>query len=254
LTRDVKSFWESRAADPSLDEIQVTHPDTWQRWLEIATIKRLLWREAIVIDVGCGNGFSTKQLAPLVKSIVGIDQSEGMIRRAREEGALPSNASFLVADVLNLSSAQFGTFDVALTIRCLINLPDWEMQQRALASVAGILKPGGLYIFVEGLREGRASLNRLRKSVGLSEMPVVWHNLDFEGERTLRFLHRWFTLEREIGFGTYDLVARVVHPLLVAPEDPKYSAVINEIAARVALERPEDTLNSRVAVYCLRRR
>jgi SAM-dependent methyltransferase len=250
----VKSFWESRAADPSLDATQVTHPDIWQRWLEIETIKRLLWREAIVIDVGCGNGFSTKQLAPLVKRIVGIDQSEGMIRRAREESALPSNASFLVADVLHLSPAQFGTFDVALTIRCLINLPDWETQQRALANVAGILKPGGLYIFVEGLGEGRASLNRLRKSVGLNEMPVVWHNLDFERERSLRFLHRWFTLERELGFGTYDLIARVVHPLLVAPEQPKYGARINEIAARVALERPADTLNSRVAVYCLRRR
>ncbi len=184
LTRDVKSFWESRAADPSLDATQVTHPDVWQRWLEIETIKRLLWRQAVVIDVGCGNGFATKQLAPLVKSIVGVDQSEGMIRRAKEEGALPSNATFEVADVLDLSPAQVGTFDVALTIRCLINLPDWQMQQRALANIAGILKPGGLYIFVEGLREGRATLNSLRKSVGLAEMPVVWHNLDFEGERT----------------------------------------------------------------------
>jgi 2-polyprenyl-3-methyl-5-hydroxy-6-metoxy-1,4-benzoquinol methylase len=93
----VKSFWEIRAADPSLDATQVTHPDVWQRWLEIETIKRLLWREAVVIDVGCGNGFATKQLAPLVKSIVGVDQSEGMIRRAKEESALPSNATFAVA-------------------------------------------------------------------------------------------------------------------------------------------------------------
>jgi SAM-dependent methyltransferase len=107
--------------------------------------------------VGCGNGFATKQLAPLVKSIVGVDQSDGMIRRAKEEGALPSNATFAVADVLDLSPARVGTFDVALTIRCLINLPDWQMQQGALANIAGILKPGGLYIFVEGLREGRAS-------------------------------------------------------------------------------------------------
>jgi hypothetical protein len=85
-------------------------------------------------------------------------------------------------------------------------------------------------------------------------MPVVWHNHDFEGERTLRFLDRWFTLEQQLGFGTYDLVARVVHPLLVAPEQPQYGAHINEIAARVALERPADTFNSRVPVYCLRRR
>jgi hypothetical protein len=39
---EVKAFWDQRAADPSCDPAQVTHPDIWQRWLEIETIKRLL--------------------------------------------------------------------------------------------------------------------------------------------------------------------------------------------------------------------
>jgi hypothetical protein len=85
-------------------------------------------------------------------------------------------------------------------------------------------------------------------------MPTVWHNLDFDRAETLSFLDEYFDLEREFGFGTYDTIARVAHPLLVAPESPTYTAKINEIAARIALHRPDDLENSRVAGYCLRRR
>jgi hypothetical protein len=70
---------------------------------------------------------------------------------------------------------------------------------------------------------------------------------------TLEFLSSFFSLEREIGFGTYDLVSRVVHPLLVAPDEPRYDARINEVAAKVALERSGDVMNSRIAIFCLRK-
>ena len=250
---DVKPFWDNRAADPSLDATQVTHPDIWQRWLEIQTIKRILPPGGRVIDIGCGAGVATKQIATLVDEIVGIDYSEGMIGRARSGENLP-NVHFVVANVLELSPAEFGMFDVALTVRCLINLPDWDSQQRALSNIASVVKTGGLYFFIEGLHDGRVGLNLLRQSVGLEAMPVVWHNRDFDRAATLDFLDRYFTLEREIGFGSYDLIARVVHPLLVTPNPPRYEAKINEIAARVALERPNDTKNSRAVVFCLRRR
>jgi SAM-dependent methyltransferase len=250
---DVKPFWDDRAADQSLDAAQVTHPDIWQRWLEIETIKRIMPRGGRAVDIGCGAGFATKKLAPLVGEILGVDFSKGMVTRAQQNES-PSNASFVVGDVLNLTPGQFGMFDVALTIRCLINLSDWDTQRRALANIAGLIKSGGFYIFVEGILDGRAALNHLRQSVGLEAMPMVWHNQDFERAKTLDFLDRYFVLEQEVGFGSYDLIARVVHPLLVAPSSPKYEAKINEIAARVALERPNDVENSRVAVFRLRRR
>jgi SAM-dependent methyltransferase len=43
-------------------------------------------------------------------------------------------------------------------------------------------------------------------------MPVVWHTAGFQRGRTLNLLDRYFRLERELGFGTYDLVWRVIHP------------------------------------------
>src|SRR5262249_33803385 len=153
------------------------HPDIWQRWLEIEMTKPFLRASDRAVDIGCGSGYATKQFAPLVSSMVGLDYSAGMIERANTE--VPENVSFKVGDVLNLSPSD-GQFAVAITLRCLINLPSWEAQKVAIANIAGIIRPGGRYIFVEGCKDGRDTLNATRRRHGLDAMPPVWHNIDFE--------------------------------------------------------------------------
>lgn len=253
MTSSVRSFWDGRASDPSLDQAQVTHPDIWQRWLEIEAVRRYLRSGDRVIDIGCGSGYATKKFSDHVASVTGVDFSPGMIERATADKDVPANAQFATCDVLQLAAQQFGTFDVAITMRCLINLPDWEAQQRALANIASIVKPGGRYIFVEGFKDGRDNLNRMRTRMGLEAMPVVWHNVDFERDRTLEFLGRYYKVAEECGFGLYDLIARIVHPVLVAPEPPKYEAKINEIAARIAAAMPGCDELSRVLILVLER-
>ena len=79
---DVKSFWDGRARDSGLDDVEVTHRDVWQRWLEIRTIEKYLGPGDRVLDIGCGSGHATKIFAPRVKEILDIDFSAGMIARA----------------------------------------------------------------------------------------------------------------------------------------------------------------------------
>lgn len=248
----VKSFWDGRAGDPSLDQAQVTHPDVWQRWLEIEKVKPLLRSGERVIDIGCGSGYATKAFAPLVASIQGVDFSEGMIERARS-GEVPANARFDVGNVLELNSGSFGLFDTAISLRCLINLPDWETQKTALANIASVIRPGGRYIFVEGYKDGRDRLNGVRTGMGLAEMPPVWHNIDFEEGQTIEFLERYFTVTRQDGFGIYDILSRVVHPAMVAPDMPRYEAKINEVAAQLATLVPACSDLSRVLFLVLER-
>src|SRR2546428_660485 len=109
-----------------------------------------------------------------------------------------------------------------------------DVWQREL-EIETILRPGGRFIFIEGGRQGRKNLNLLRTTAGLEAMPTVWHNVDFDEAETLAYLDRDFVLERRLPFGVYDFVARVVHPLLVAPDAPVYDSRINEIAATLAL-------------------
>lgn len=256
--KKVKLFWNKRAALRDLPSGQVTHKDVWQHWLEIQTIGRYLRKSDRVLDVGCGNGFSTRIFLSLVKEIIGIDFSEEMISRAKEEtkqDSFPGKApTFYQHDVLNLLPSFLGYFSVVISERCLINLANFEDQKRAITNIASVLKLGGRFIFVEGSAEGRSRLNEIRKKAGLPKMPPVWHNIDFHERETLKFLQKNFILEDRIYFGMYDFLSRVVHPLLVDPEEPRYDARINEIAAKLSLQVEGFEDLSRVLFLVLRKK
>jgi SAM-dependent methyltransferase len=250
----VKKFWETRAQDQSLTDAEATHRDVWQRWLEIETVKPFLRPTDRMVDVGCGSGYATRLLAPLVREALGIDFSESMIARARAAAAGQPNLRFEVGNALTLEPGVLGTFDVALSVRCLINLESRDLQQRAIEKIAGLLPPGGRFIFVEGLADGRRALNALRLRMGLSEMPTVWHNVDFEESTLMPCLDRFFTVEARRHFGVYDFVSRVVHPMAAAPEPPAYDSPMNRAAAQLAVHLQECGAVSRVAFLVLSRR
>jgi SAM-dependent methyltransferase len=251
----VKELWQSRAREPGVNDREVTHRDVWQRWLEIEMIRRFLLPGDRLLDVGCGNGYTTRAVAPLVRETVGLDFSPEMIERARRTVVdTAPNLRFEVCDVRSLEAAQLGQFDVALSERCLINLPDWEAQQQAIANIAAVVRAGGRLIFVEGSADGRQRLNEMRERVGLERMPTVWHNVDFEERLLLPCLERFFAIDERLHFGVYDFIARIVHPLVAAPEPPAYDSRINEVAARLAMQSGEFADLSRVFFLVLRRK
>jgi len=250
----VKKFWETRAQDQSLTDAEATHSDVWQRWLEIETIKPLLRPTDSMVDVGCGSGYATRLLAPCVREALGVDFSESMIDRARTAAAGKPHLRFEVGNALDLDPTALGRFDVALSVRCLINLESRDLQQRAIENVATVLKPGGRFIFVEGLADGRRNLNATRTQMGLAEMPTVWHNVDFEESQLMPYLDRFFTVGARRHFGVYDFVSRIVHPMAVAPESPVYDSAINRTAAQLAVHLQEFAGLSRVVFLALTRR
>jgi SAM-dependent methyltransferase len=249
----VRNFWQERALDPALAGDRVTHPDRCQRLLENQVLLAALPASARVLDVGCGNGFSTARLAERAGEVVGIDYSPAMIERARREHGHLRNVTFAVQDVLALDLPP-ASFDGVVSQRCLINLTSWEDQQQAIRSLAGVLKPGGSFIMQEGTRQGREALNRARERLGLPRMPPVAYNLDFDEERLWPFLETCFAVVEVRRFGLYDLISRIVHPLLVRPEEPRYEARINEVAGEVAAALPGMDELSREFSAHLRRR
>jgi SAM-dependent methyltransferase len=252
---NVRKFWDDRAGDAAITDVEVTHRDVWQRWLEIETIRRFVGPTDRLLDVGCGSGYTTLQLAPHVREVVGVDNSPGMIERA-ERAAAESGiaAAFGVIDAQGLSPDQLGHFDVVLSSRCLINLASWDDQQRAIERIHSVLKPGGRFLFLEGWADGRNRLNAARKAAQLEEMPKVWHNIDFVEADLLAFLAPMFTVTDRRHFGVYDFIARIVHPRLVAPDAPQYDAPINRLGAELALDHQEFADLSRVLFLVLTRK
>lgn len=208
--------------------------DRNQRMLEIDEALRYIPPGQRILDVGCGNGYSTAIFAKQAEHIVAIDYSEAMISRAkREYGDIP-NITFEVRDILSPLTYPPKSFGVAVAQRCLINLATWEDQQKAIEHIAQVIRPGGYFVMQEGTRQGREGLNALREQMGLPRMPDVPFNSDLDEMTLWPFLRRHFEIVQIRRYGLYDLVARVVHPLLVAPAQPDYEAKINEIARQVA--------------------
>jgi ubiquinone/menaquinone biosynthesis C-methylase UbiE len=201
-----------------------------------------------ILGIGCGNGYTDIRIAKVLKAeIVGIDFSEQMICGAEYlkesfKDQMLSTPIFQLGDVRKLNWND-GFFDIVISERCLLNLPDRDTQYHVITEVHRVLKKGGIYIMVEGTRSGLRRLNKLRLKVGLEPIPDRGEDnissLKFEEEEIEEFLSKYFKIIKKQHFGMYYLISRVVHPLLVSPNQPKFDAKINEVARKIATHEPD---------------
>lgn len=94
-----------------------------------------------VLDVGCGNGKTTAEIAARVPlgSVVGVDASKEMIAFAATHAAQHPKLQFAVADARHLPYRE--EFDLAVSFNALHWIPE---QDQALQSIRTAIKPGGL--------------------------------------------------------------------------------------------------------------
>ncbi len=238
--KEILDYWDQKAKE--LKELpQATMRDIQLRLLEIDLILGQLKNSEEVLDVGCGNGFATEIYSEKAKSIVGIDFSSEMIHQANQQlhqkQGNNKNISFRQMDVLNLAFPE-NSFDVVISERCLINLRSWEDQRQAMLEIKRVLKSGGRFLMIEGTNEGLNGLNIIRESYGLHKIERHWHNLLLDDDKLMDFLENNFKINEIRSLGTYYLISRVVHPLMVLPEEPKFEAKINEVARKIAFDIP----------------
>jgi ubiquinone/menaquinone biosynthesis C-methylase UbiE len=218
------------------------------RELEIDTALSYIQDGHKVLDVGCGLGYALRQYAARRRiEGFGIDYAENMIEGCRQlqiENRVPLRGAveFRHASVLDLPFEN-DSFDVVTSSRCLMALLDWELQKNALVEIARVLKPSGVLVLMEGTLEGLARLNEVRTMFGLTPIDESGRDrlctLKFKEGELLRFAAGHYQLERIQRFGMYYFLTRVVHPLLVAPDPPRYDARINEIARDIARTIPD---------------
>ena len=243
----VKAYWEKQAQHHATSDL-ATAPDHAYRELEIRKIKENIANindRGSILDVGCGNGFSTIELAKEFPTsmFIGIDYSESMIKAAQKAAkkAKVTNISFSVGDVLSISrhpELQHQKFDIVMTERCLINLANWEEQKLGILQMRKLLTPYGHLILVENTKDGLVKLNSLRKIVELEPIKEPWHNFylpdqqlnDFFAQTGSKLLAPRYI--ENIG-SNYYIISRVVYAKLAQMEgkEPSYDHPINKIAA-----------------------
>ena len=106
-----------------------------------ANLLNLVKRGDRVLDVGCGTGAITKDIAGLVGAegyVLGIDTSEHLISQAQSVYQQLANLSFSVADINTFQSEQL--FDVVTSARVL----QWLAKPAdVVIQMASLVKPGG---------------------------------------------------------------------------------------------------------------
>jgi ubiquinone/menaquinone biosynthesis C-methylase UbiE len=259
---EIYQHWEEASRrDHDADGLVATARDPYLQDVVESIIEKSIGGDMKLLDVGCGNGASTLRFAGTARSAVGVDYVSGYVERASAEAAHAGmrNTSFMVADVTDLEPvvARHGEFDVAISIRCLINLASWEDQQRGISEIAGCVRPGGLYVTSEGWQEGIDGLNLRRSRVGLSDLDVASYNRLMKRREFEECTRQYFDLVGYESIGSYLFLSRVLQPLYVAPEAPRSDHPINRVAA--ALQRaqagPDGFSDCDFAgVYVLRRR
>lgn len=110
----------------------------------------------VVADLGCGTGNAAEVLAPVVRRVLAVDQSEAMLAAARKRLAGLRNVDFVRGDLESLP-IETGTVDAAVCVLVLHHLPD---PAKAVREMARILRPGGVALIIDMVQHSRDAYRR----------------------------------------------------------------------------------------------
>lgn len=114
------------------------NPDLWNEHLSRYAFATRLARKRRIIDVGCGAGYGSAELASSAASVVGVDISVEAAREAAATYGGPA-ISFAAASCTELPFAE-ATFDLAVAFEVIEHLNDW---QAMLREARRVLAPHG---------------------------------------------------------------------------------------------------------------
>lgn len=120
--------------------------DTRKKWWRgFGNFDRYLKPGDSVVDLGCGNGRMAETFLQAKVKYLGIDDSEELIKIAKERYQDNSNISFMVGNVTDLNLPQ-NEFNLAIIIAVLHHIPGEELKLKIFKDVFKILKPGGYIV------------------------------------------------------------------------------------------------------------
>ncbi len=233
-SKAVHDNWENVAKEFGNRE-DATIRDLCLRALNTEKTCKYLCHTDKIIDVGCGNGFATAEYSKHVRSAVGVDYIPEFVSQANRLHKDHDNLRFVVGDIRDLSSVKdtYGKFDKVIAERTLINLASWDEQKKAILELDSLLVPYGLMILTEVTVQGHESVDKIRTSIGLPIIEKHWNNVYIDEDRLRGVFGTAYTFVTRESFGLYSLISKVVYPYLIYPEEPKFDASINKLAAEL---------------------
>jgi SAM-dependent methyltransferase len=236
--REIKRYWEEAGGKFPLEgRITPTSRDPYLGLLERENILPYLKKNYLALEIGCGDGSHTLHYARKVRSLIGFDISESLLKvaRMRANEAQIKNIDFIVGSVLDVRRIlKKYRFNCVISQRCLINLPQWSHQKDTIIQILSLMERGALFLVTEGFQDELDHLNIFRKKFGLSEIRVVEHNRNLIRKDFEKFVGRYLDIIEIHHYGFYLFLSRIFHPLAVLPDEPKHDSRLNEIAMELS--------------------
>lgn len=219
----IREHWQDWATRYAADLRSTTKTPTIKQ-LEIDAVARLMRKlapQAVdCLEVGCGNLVNTLSLARMFPATrwTATDYLPEMVvnslaNRDREPD-LSSRIAVSQADILKADQIAGAPFDLAISVRVVINLNTWELQSQALDGLVGILRPGGHLVLAENSVHTHAAQNALRVTAGLPAREVASYNRFLDEGPLLAHLAATCDLVAVDDFGAlHDLILYVLVPL-----------------------------------------
>lgn len=209
---ETDAFWNERARQEKNDD-HVNIADATQRELETSFILNQVRPDDRVLEVGCGNGWLTSRLRAKASWVDSFDYAANMVERAKSLHGEKNNR-FFTDNVLNLGNTQ-PPYSLIICVRVLINLQSLEEQKQAVSSLAAQLAPGGRLVLIEGYLDGFQQTSLLRERCGMSALTPAAINYYSPYAALLEHIRtELHVLDDSFHTGTFDLLTRVVYPLI----------------------------------------
>lgn len=131
----------------------------------------LLPRHWVVADLGCGAGNGAELIAPFVRQVIGVDDSDAMLTAARRRLSGLGNVRLEKGRIEELPLKD-GEVDAALCILVLHHLAE---PAKAAREMRRILKPGGLAAVIDMNEHNRAIFRHTmgHQHLGFSQSTVL---------------------------------------------------------------------------------
>lgn len=181
--------------------------DTWadyieELWKKHYPSERTEAMPQLVLDLACGTGTLTLELADRGYEMIAADQSEDMLSEAREK-AMEQEKQILFLNQSMQELELYGTVDaVVCTCDSLNYLTEEEDVQRVFSLVENYLNPGGLFIFdVNTEYKFETVLADHTQSQVYEDAAYIWENYYYSDEKINEYTVTFF---RETESGLYE--------------------------------------------------
>ena len=115
-------------------------------WEEMKEFRKYVKDGDRVLDLGCGNGRLYEIFKGMSIDYTGIDNSEEMIKIAKERWGENEKRRFVVGDITDLSFLTGQKFNAVFAIAVLHHIPSTEAREKVFKNIAYVLSDDGFLI------------------------------------------------------------------------------------------------------------